>query len=42
MELMNWKKGLGKINSGGMAAHTCFFMEKIVEDEEDKKLVHLT
>ena len=28
--------------SDEMEAHTCFCMEKGVEDEEDKKLVHLT
>ena len=42
MELTNWKNGLGKLKSGGMADHTFFSMEKRVEDEENKKLVHLT
>ena len=42
MEPMNWKGRMGKLKSSGMEAHTCFFMEKRVEDEEDKKLVHLT
>ena len=42
MELTNWKNGLGKIKNGEMADHTCFYKEKRVEDEEDKKLVHLT
>ena len=42
MELTNWKKCLGKIKSDGMTTHTCFYKEKRVEDEEDKKLVHLT
>ena len=42
MELMNWKKNLGKLKSDGMKTHTCFYKEKRVEDEEDKKLVHLT
>ena len=42
MELTNWQNGLGKLKSGGMADHTCFCMDKRVEDEEDKKLVHLT
>ena len=42
MELMNWKKVLGKLKSGGMVYHTCFFMEKIEEDVYDKKLVNLT
>ena len=42
MELTNWKNGLGKLKSGGMADHTFFFKEKRVEDEDDKKLVHLT
>ena len=42
MRLTNWKGRMGKIMSGGMAAHTFFFMEKRVEEEEDTKLVHLT
>ena len=42
MELMNWKKWLGKLKSDGMTTHTCFYKEKRVEDEEDKKLVNLT
>ena len=42
MELTNWKKGIGKLKSGGMADHTCFFMEKREEDVKDKKLVNLT
>ena len=42
MEIMNWQKGIGKLKSGGMEAHTFFCKEKRVEDEEDKKLVHLT
>ena len=42
MELMNYKKVLGKLKSDGMKTNTCFYKEKRVEDEEDKKLVHLT
>ena len=33
---------MGKLMSGGMVAHTCFFMEERVEEKEDTKLVHLT
>ena len=42
MELMNWHGRMGKVMSDEMEAHKFFFMEKRVEDEEDKKLVHLT
>ena len=42
MKLTNWKGHMGKLMIGGMEAHTFFFMEKRVEDEEDKKLVHHT
>ena len=42
MELTNWKKNLDKLKSDGMTTHTCFSKEERVEDEEDKKVVHLT
>ena len=42
MKLTNLKKHLGKLKSDGMTTHTWFSKEKRVEDEEDKKLVHLT
>ena len=42
MKLMKWKKCLGKLKSDGMTTNTFFYKEKRVEDEEDKKLVHLT
>ena len=42
MELTNQKKELGKLKSDVMTTNTFFHKEKIVEDEEDKKLVHLT
>jgi hypothetical protein len=33
---------MGKLKSGQMASHTCFFMEERVEDERGIKQVHLT
>ena len=42
MELTNWKNHLGKLKSDGMKTNKFFYKEKRVEDEEDKKLVHLT
>ena len=33
---MNWKIQVGKIISDGKETHTCFYSEKIMEDDEEK------
>ena len=39
---MNWKNQLGKIIDDGRMNHTCFYQEKRVEYDEDKKQVKFT
>ena len=39
---MNWKNKLGKLIDDGRTTHTCFYQEKRVEDDEDKKQANFT
>ena len=39
---MNWKNQLGKIIDDVRKNNTCFYQEKRVEDDEDKKQVNFT
>ena len=39
---MNWKNKLGKLIGDGRTFHTCFYQDKWVDDDEDKKQVNFT